>query len=377
MGDTFPRFKAAAVQAAPVFLDRDATVDKSCRLIEEAADKGAKLIAFPEVFIPAYPYWHRLDNPYRGKKYFRELVKNSVEVPSPATDRLCQWARKTKTYVIMGINEKVPETIGTLYNTNVLIGPDGQILGCHRKLVPTYIEKITWGGGDGHTLRIYDTACGKLGMLNCGENTNSLARFALIAQGEQVHVANYPGQPLGDESKFDIRRAIEIRSAAHAFEGKLFNVVSCSVFTQEMADLLGDTDEKKRMISRGSNGLTAIYGPDGSMIAGPLDPNEEGMVIAEIAIEEIIDQKLQHDIAGNYNRFDVLSLNLNPRVQKPIWTAAGPEDRSDESSRENRRLLEEIKTLLERLTASRDDGPCEGGKTRPKKPRKTSPMRGR
>ena len=145
----------------------------------------------------------------------------------------------------------------------MLIGPDGQILGCHRKLVPTFIEKITWGGGDGHTLRVYDTACGKLGMLNCGENTNSLARFALIAQGEQVHVANYPGQPLGDESKYDIRRAIEIRSAAHAFEGKLFNVVSCSIFTREMADLLGDTEEKKRMISRGSNGLTAIYGPDG------------------------------------------------------------------------------------------------------------------
>ena len=377
MGDTFPRFTAAAVQAAPVFLDRDATVDKSCRLIEEAADKGAKLIAFPEVFIPAYPYWHRLDNPYRGKKYFRELVKNSVEVPSPATDRLCKWARKTKTYVVMGINEKVPETIGTLYNTNVLIGPDGQILGCHRKLVPTFIEKITWGGGDGHTLRIYDTACGKLGMLNCGENTNSLARFALIAQGEQVHVANYPGQPLGDESKYDIRRAIEIRSATHAFEGKLFNVVSCGVFTREMADLLGDTEEKKRMISRGSNGLTAIYGPDGSMIAGPLDPNEEGMVIAEIAIEEIIDQKLQHDIAGNYNRFDVLSLNLNQRVRKPIWPAAGPDDCSDESSRENRHLLEEIKTLLERLTAAIDHGSCEGGKAGPKKARKTSPMRGR
>lgn len=356
MGDTFPRFKAAAIQAAPVFLDRDATVDKSCRLIEEAADKGAKLIAFPEVFIPAYPYWHRLDNPYRGKKYFRELVKNSVEVPSPATDRLCQWARKTQTYVIMGINEKVPETIGTIYNTNVLIDPDGQILGCHRKLVPTYIEKITWGGGDGHTLRVYDTACGKLGMLNCGENTNSLARFALVAQGEQVHVANYPGQPLGDESKFDIRQAIEIRSAAHAFEGKLFNVVSCSVFTKDMADLLGDTEEKKRMVSRGSNGLTAIYGPDGSRIAEPMDPNEEGMVIAEIDIEEIIDQKLQHDIAGNYNRFDVLSLNLNRRVQKPIWLATD----EDEHGHENRHLLEEIKILLESLTVSADRGFREG-----------------
>ena len=319
MGDTYPKFKAAAIQAAPVFLDREATVEKAGQLIQEAAQKGAELIAFPEVYIPAYPYWNRLDNPYRGRKYFVELVKNAVEIPSPATERLCQYARKANAYVVMGINEKVPETLGTLYNTNLLIDRKGKILGAHRKLMATFIEKITWGGGDGHTLRVYDTDCGKLGMLNCGENTNSLARFALIAQGEQVHVANYPAQPAGDESKYDIAHAIEIRSAAHAFEGKLFNVVSCGLFSPEMAKLLGDTEEKYRMINKGSAGLTAIYGPDGKCIAGPLDPNQEGMVIAEIDIEKIIVEKLQHDIAGHYNRFDVLSLNLNRRPQRAIW----------------------------------------------------------
>jgi predicted amidohydrolase len=327
MGDIFPKFKAAAIQAAPVFLNREATVEKACRLIEEAASKGAKLIAFPEVFIPAYPYWNRLDNPYRGREFFVELVKNSVEVPSSATEKICACARRSNAYVVMGINEKVPETLGTIYNTNFLIDPTGNILGAHRKLVPTFIEKITWGVGDGHSLKVYDTDIGKLGMLNCGENTNCLARFALIAQGEQVHVANYPGQPMGDESRYDIRHAIEIRSAAHAFEGKLFNVVSCSIFSKEMADLLGDTEEKRRMVNKGSNGLTAIYGPDGKHLAGPLDPNEEGMVIAEIDIEEIIGQKLQHDIAGHYNRFDVLSLNLNRRPQKAIWERHAGEDR--------------------------------------------------
>jgi len=345
MGDTFPKFKAAAIQAAPVFLDREATVEKACRLIEEAASKGASLIAFPEVYIPAYPYWNRLDNPYRGRKYFRELVKNSVEIPGPATDRLCQCARKANAHVVMGINEKVPETLGTIYNTNLLIDRNGKILGAHRKLVPTFIEKITWGGGDGHTLKVYDTDCGKLGMLNCGENTNSLARFALIAQGEQVHVANYPGMPVGDESRYDIRHAIEIRSAAHAFEGKLFNVVSCSIFSKEMADLLGDTEEKRRMVSKGSNGLTAIYGPDGKCIAGPMDPNQEGMVIAEIDIEQIIEQKLQHDIAGNYNRFDVLSLNINRQPQKAIWERHAAEDRALGERRE----IEEIRALIEGL----------------------------
>lgn len=353
MGDTFPKFKAAAIQTAPVFLDREATVEKACRLIEEGADNGAKLIAFPEVYIPAYPYWNRFDNPYRGKKYFGELVKNAVEVPSPSTERLCQCARKADAYVVIGINEKVPETLGTLYNTNLLIDRKGKILGAHRKLVPTFIEKITWGGGDGHTLRVYDTDCGKVGMLNCGENTNSLARFALIAQGEQVHVANYPGMPMGDESRFDIRHAIEIRSAAHAFEGKLFNVVSCSIFSKEMADLLGDTEEKRRMVSKGSNGLTAIYGPDGKHLAGPMDPNEEGMVIAEIDIEQIIEQKLQHDIAGHYNRFDVLSLNLNRQPQRAICEMHGEQDREFVVRKE----IEELKSLIGSLAEKTRDFP--------------------
>jgi len=346
MGDTFPKFKAAAIQDSPVFLNREATVEKSCRLIEEAAGKGAELIAFPEVYIPAYPWWHRLDNPYRGHKYFRELVKNSVEIPSPAMDRVCECARKVNAYVVMGINERVPETLGTLYNTNVLIDRKGKILGAHRKLVPTFAEKITWGGGDGSTLKVYSTELGKLGMLNCGENTNPLARYALIAQGEQVHIANYPGQPKGDEAQYDLAHAIEIRSAAHAFEGKLFNVVSCSVFSPEIAKALGDTEEKRRMVTNGSTGLTAIYGPDGKHLAGPLGPNEEGMVLAEIDIEKIIVPKLQHDIVGHYQRFDVLSLNLNRRPLKPIWDGGMAEERG----LAERKDLEEIKSLLAGLS---------------------------
>jgi len=353
MGDTLPKFKAAAIQAAPVFLNREATVEKACRMIEEAAAKGAELIAFPEVFIPAYPWWHRLDNAYRGHKYFRELVKNSVEVPSPATDILCQSARKANAYVVMGINERTPETLGTLYNTNLIIDRKGKILGAHRKLVPTFLEKITWGGGDGHTLKVYDTEAGKLGTLNCGENTNTLARFALLAQGEQVHVANYPGQPMGDESNYDLAHAIEIRSAAHAFEGKLFNVVSCSIFSKEIAEILGDTEEKRRMTSKGSLGLTAIYGPDGKHLAGPMDPNEEGMVIAEIDLEKIIDQKLQHDIVGHYNRFDVLSLNLNRRPQKPIWEMHAGEDRSPG---EKRSEIEELRSKLKEMVEKYEGG---------------------
>jgi nitrilase len=345
MGDTFPKFKAAAIQAAPVFFNREATAEKACRLILEAANRGAQLIVFPEVFVAGYPYWNRLDNPFRGKKYFRELVKNAVEVPSPTTEKLCHCARQANAMVVMGINEKIPETLGTIFNSNLIIDRQGKIIGCHRKLVPTFIEKLTWGGGDGRSLRIYDTDCGKVGTLICGENLNILARFALVAQGEQVHAANYPGQPAGDEANHDIRHTIEIRSAAHSFEGKVFTIAACSVFTQEIADLLGDTEEKKRMVGQGSIGLSGIFGPNGKLIAGPLDSNEEGMVIAEIDIEQIIEAKLHHDIAGNYTRFDVLSLNMNRRPQTAILETHGDEVPSDSET------LEEIRSRLDKLEA--------------------------
>ena len=345
MGDTFPKFKAAAIQAAPVFLNREATVEKACRLILEAANRGAQLIVFPEVFVAGYPYWNRLDNPFRGKRYFCELVKNAVAVPSPATEKLCHCARQANAMVIMGINEKIPETLGTIFNSNLIIDRQGKIIGCHRKLVPTFIEKLTWGGGDGRSLRVYDTDCGKVGTLICGENLNTLARFALVAQGEQVHAANYPGQPAGDEANHDIRHTIEIRSAAHSFEGKVFTIAACSVFTQEIADLLGDTEEKKRMVGKGSIGLSGIFGQNGKLLADPLDPNEEGMVIAEIDIEQIIEAKLHHDIAGNYNRFDVLSLNINRRPQMAIWEMHGGEVSSDSEA------MEEIRSRLDKLEA--------------------------
>ena len=352
MGDHYPKFKAAAIQAAPVFLDRDATVEKACKLIEEAAGKGAKLIAFPEVFIPAYPAWNRLMPPFKARNYFLELVKNSVEVPSPSTEKICETARKANAYVVMGINEKVPETLGTLYNTNLVIDRKGKILGAHRKLMPTFVEKITWGCGDGHSLRVYDTDCGKIGTLPCSENGNSLARFALIAQGEQVHVANYPGFPAGEGSGYDLGYTIGICSAFQAFEGKLFNVVPSCIFTKEMADLLAETEEEHRMLSKGNNSLTAIYGPNGKCIAGPLDPNEEGMVIAEIDIEQIILQKLIQDFAGHYNRFDVLSLNLNRQHLKPIREMYGKEFRGLKENEETEQIKVLVEEIRDRLRSS-------------------------
>ncbi|MFQ5840677.1 MAG: carbon-nitrogen hydrolase family protein [Candidatus Methylomirabilales bacterium] len=302
-------FTVAAVQAAPVYLNRDATVDKACALIREAGRTGARLVAFPEVFVPGYPHWIYLDRPQANERYFVELVREAVEVPGPVTERLGQAAREASAYVVIGVNERSQRSVGELFNTNLIFGPDGSLLGWHRKLMPTYAEKMIWSFGDGSTLQVYETAVGRLGTLCCGENTNPLARFALIAQGEQVHVANYPARPAGDT--VDLRHDIEIRSAAHAFEGKCFVVVAGSLISPEMRERLGDSPEKLRLLGNGSQTFTGILGPDGKVIAGPAAADAEEIISGVVDLEGAIRQKIRHDVAGNYNRFDVLSLMLN------------------------------------------------------------------
>ncbi len=323
MGDTFPKTKVAAVQAAPVFLDREATLEKAISLIEEAARRGAELIAFPEVFLPGYPYWNRLENVYKTTAYFVELFKNAVEVPSPTTDRLCDAAERTGAYIVIGINERPKNTLGTLYNTNLIIGPEGDILLKHRKLMPTFAEKLVWGFGDGSTLRILDTPIGKLGTLICGENANPLARFALIAMGEQIHVANYPALPGGDLGGFDLSEEIRLRGASHAFEGKVFNVVVTSVINETVIKKVADTEEKRRIMEGKQMGFTGVFAPGGRLYSDTVAPGEEGIVYANCDIETIIGPKLRHDVAGHYNRSDVLSLNLNRSPYNPLIEYGG------------------------------------------------------
>ncbi len=318
MGDRLPKAKVAAVQVAPVFLDREATLDKAVSLIAEAGREGADVIAFPEVFVSGYPYWNRLENVFKTTPYFIELLKNALEVPSPETDLLCDAARSASAYVVIGINERTANTLGTLYNTNLVIGPQGNILLKHRKIMPTYAEKLVYGFGDGSSLRVLDTPVGKLGTLMCGENTNPLARFALIAQGEQIHVANYPALP-SEGLGYDLGEDIRLRGSAHAFEGKLFNVVVSSVIDETVIEKLADTEEKRRIMSSPQTSFTGVFGPSGRICSDTIPPGEEGILYADCDMEAIIGPKLRHDIAGHYNRFDVLSLNLNRSTNKPIF----------------------------------------------------------
>lgn len=311
-----PRFKAAAVQTAPVFLDTDATVDKVVRLIGEAAGNGAKLVAFPEVFVAGYPYWSWIGNPVQGSPWFERLVRSAIELPGPEIAKIASAAARHKVNVVVGVNERSRHGIGTIFNTVVIIAEDGRILGRHRKLVPTWAEKLTWAPGDASALRVHDTSIGPLGALACGENTNTLARFALLAQGELVHVASYISLPVAPPD-YDMAEAIKVRAAAHSFEGKLFTVVSCSTVSEEIiAALEADFPQARELLVRKSSAFSGILGPDGRVIGQPLI-DEEGIVYADIDLSRCIQPRQMHDITGHYNRFDVFDLRVNRRALQP------------------------------------------------------------
>jgi aliphatic nitrilase len=315
-----PRFKAAAVQASPIFLDTSATVDKAVSLIREAAKNGAKIVAFPEVFVPGYPYWNWITDPVTGGAWFEKLVKASLLVPGPEIDVIRRAARDTETYVVIGVNERSRVSLGTIYNTLVFIGPDGSLLGRHRKLVPTWAEKLTWTGGDGSSLKVYDTAVGPLGGLACGENTNTLARFALLGQGELVHVASYISLPVAPPD-YDMAEAIKLRAIAHSFEGKLFTIVSCSTVSSEIiAAMETIVPDARARLERKSSAFSGVIAPNGRVVGDPLI-DEEGIVYADIDLNRCIQPKQMHDIVGHYNRFDIFDLKINRRPLAPLgWT---------------------------------------------------------
>ncbi|WP_067733925.1 carbon-nitrogen hydrolase family protein [Novosphingobium naphthalenivorans] len=326
-----PRFKAAAVQAAPVFLDADSTIDKAISLIREAARHGANIVVFPEVFVPGYPYWSWIADPVAGSPWFDRLVRSSILVPGPEIDRVCKAARDAEVHVVIGVNERSPTSIATLYNTLVFIGPDGSILGKHRKLVPTWAEKLTWANGDGSSLRVYDTAIGPLGGLACGENTNTLARFSLLAQGELVHVASYISLPVAPKD-YDMAEAIKVRAMAHSFEGKVFTIVSCSTVSEEIIAAMETlVPDARARLERKNSAFSGVIGPDGRIVGEPLI-DEEGIVYTDIDLGACIQPKQMHDIIGHYNRFDVFDLRIDrtPRIAATFHGDVAASDAGDD-----------------------------------------------
>ncbi len=302
------RYKVASVQASPVFLDKAATLEKTRRLVEEAAANGASLVVFPETWVPGYPVWTNAVarwNYTPSKKVYRRLYENAVEVPGPDTESLGKVARQAGICVVAGINERVAS--GTMYNSIVYIGRDGRLLGKHRKLVPTYNERMVWAHGDGSTLSVFDTELGRLGGLVCWEHWMPLVRYALYSQNEQVHAALWP----------TASETFHVACRNLAFEGRLFVIVSCSYLTKAMLpadfELASEMASFPEVLSRGGS---AIIGPDARYLAPPVY-DKETILYADIDLDRIIEEKHNFDVAGHYARPEVFTLQVNRREAIP------------------------------------------------------------
>jgi nitrilase len=312
----FKKFKAAAVQTSPVFLNVEKTIDKAISFVKEATSNGANLVAFPEVFVAGYPYWNWIMTPVQGSKWYEQLYKSAVKVDDEAMRPLYDAAKKYNCHIVIGINER-GDSYGEIYNTNLIIDNNGKLIGKHRKLVPTWAEKLTWTSGDGSSLKVYNTEIGPIGTLACGENTNTLARFTLLSQGELIHIANYISLPVAP-SDYDMAEAIKIRAAAHSFEGKLFTIVSCSTISKEIMEVLKpDVPNVQELLTRKNSAFSGIIGPNGAVVGQPLI-DDEGIVYAVIDLEKCIQPKQMHDILGHYNRFDIFDLRVNTAPTRKI-----------------------------------------------------------
>ena len=301
-------FKIAAVQASSVFLDLGATVEKACRLIEEASRGGASLAVFPEAFVPAYPLWVWFIPPghtHPLRALYTELHGNSISIPGPEVDRLGEVAADCGIAVAIGVNEKNAEASGsTLFNTLLYLGPNGAVLGKHRKLIPTAGERLVWGQGPEGDLEVFDLPFGRVSGLLCWENYMPLARYSLIARGAQIHVA--PTWDRGEPWVSTMRHV--------AKEGRCFVIGACQAF--HIDDVPDSLDLKTTYLGDVNGwinpGLSLIVDPDGKIVAGPLEA-EEGILYADAEPHQLIGPRWQLDAAGHYARPDIFELRLHRR----------------------------------------------------------------
>ncbi len=313
----YPPFKAAVVQAAPIYMDLEGGLDKACALIAKAAAAGARLIAFPETWIPGAPWWVALGAPSWGVQFVRRYYANSLVFDSPAAKRLNEAARANDIYVVMGCSERDG---GSLYMSQLLIDGRGETIAGRRKLKPTLGERTVFGEGDGSDLAVHDTALGRLGALCCWEHLQPLTKYAMYSMGEQIHVAAWPS--------FSLCRGLayafgpELNNAAsqiYAAEGQCFVLAPSATVSEEMVELLCDTEDKRAMLRTGG-GYARAYGPDGSPLGTPLAENEEGLLLIDVDLDLILLAKSATDPVGHYSRPDVTRLLLNRTPARRVET---------------------------------------------------------
>jgi aliphatic nitrilase len=309
MPATHPKFRAAAIQAAPVFLDLDASIEKAERLIAEAAQNGAQLIAFPETWLPGYPWFIWLDSPAWGMQFIQRYHDNSLAYGTPEAERIAAAARRHRIMVVMGLSEKRG---GSLYMGQWIIDAEGATVARRRKLKPTHVERTVFGEGDGSDLTVYPTALGRIGALCCWEHLQPLSKYAMYAQDEQVHVAAWPSFSLYRGGAYAL--GAEVNTAAsriYAVEGQCFVLAPCATVSAEMVQMLCGDDPTKRQLLLEGGGFTRIYAPDGQLMHEPLPEGAEGIVYADLDLGMISLAKAAADPAGHYARPDVTRLLLD------------------------------------------------------------------
>ncbi|RJG55873.1 carbon-nitrogen hydrolase family protein [Sphingobium terrigena] len=330
MTDPVKSIRVAAAQISPVFLDREATVDKAIEHIAVAAKQGVNLIAFGEAWLPGYPWWIYLVSPIKGFPFAQRLYKNAVEVPSHTTDRLCKAARDNGIYVVIGLTEK---DRGSLYLAQLFISPEGRIIGHRRKLKPTHNERAVWGEGDGSDIIVIKTDFGNVGALNCWEHLQPLTRFAMNHLNEQIHVSAWPGFSLytGIIHSFSAEANLAA-SRSYALETQSF-VIHVGPHTDEATVAMLCDDEHSASLLRVGGGYSEIIDPNGRTIGGPLEPDTEGLVIADCDLSLIGAARMANDPAGHYARADVLQLvfNRSPR-RAVIFRDVDPQDGPKEAA---------------------------------------------
>jgi len=327
MGDKYPVVKVAAIQAASVFLDREASTEKACRLIREAGKNGARVIGLPEGFIPAHPVWfhHHAATSAIANKFSVELFKNAVEIPGPEITALGEAARDANAYVVVGVCEKLPDTLGTMFNTQVYFGPDGNVIRKHQKIMPTVGERLVHMGGFGDTFGAFETEFGPMSGLICGENSNPLAVFALTAEGTRIHVMSWPNHfPTSGDP---LRNRVTIDAQAFAQMSKAYVISACGTVDEDMiAKLEVGPAAQKFLRDPDSCGGSVIVGPNSRVLAGPMGA-EEGILYADCNLEVGVLMKLRHDFAGHYNRPDIFQLQIN-RSAPQIYTVQGSREQA-------------------------------------------------